>query len=371
MKKQLATRLTLIFFALLSVIPGRLQAEEKFIIVLDAGHGGKDPGAVNGKNQEKTINLNVTLRVGQLLEQNCPEAKVIYTRKTDVFVELYKRADIANKAGADLFVSIHTNAAKSTSAYGAETYLLGVEENRTSANLNVAVEENKAILYESDYEAHYEGYDPNSPESQIIFEFMQSEYTKESLKVATLVQNGMTGTPKRHDRGVHQAGYLVLWKSAMPSILIELGFISNTNEMKYLTSSQGVEELSQSIYKALAAYIAEVKGKSTTQVTQTSQATQPVQTKQETESNAPVFKVQFMTTPNQLPLTDARFKGYKSVECHKDGTLYKYTCGTTNSYSEIQKTQTEVRKKYKDAFIIALLNGERISVSEAKNLAGK
>lgn len=370
---NIARYLSLAFIGLIILLPCRVSAQEKFIIVLDAGHGGKDPGAVNGKNQEKTINLNVTLRVGQLLEQNCPDVKVIYTRKTDVFVELYKRADIANKAGADLFVSIHTNAAKSSSAYGAETYLLGVEENRTSANLNVAVEENKAILYESDYETHYEGYDPNSPESQIIFEFMQSEYTKESLKVATMVQNGMIGEPKRHDRGVHQAGYLVLWKSAMPSILIELGFISNPNEVKYLTSAQGVEELSQSIYKAFVNYISDVKGKSPVATVQTAA---PVQAKPDTpvvqtKSDKPVFKIQFMTTPDQLPLTDSRFKGYQSVECHKDGKLYKYTCGNTGSYNEILKTQTEVRRKYKDAFIIALLNGERISISEAKKLAGE
>ena len=145
-----------------------------FTLVIDAGHGGKDPGAVNGKAQEKNINLNVALKAGELIEKNCKDVKVIYTRKNDTFIELSKRADIANKADADMFISIHTNAAKSTSAYGAETFLLGVEENRTSANFNVAIEENKAILYESDYETTYAGYDPNSPESQIIFEFMQN-----------------------------------------------------------------------------------------------------------------------------------------------------------------------------------------------------
>ena len=152
-----------------------VDPDGKFILVIDPGHGGKDPGAVNGKNQEKTINLNIALKMGKLIEDNCKDVKVIYTRKTDVFVELYKRADIANKAGADMFISIHTNSAKSKSANGAETYLLGVEENRTSANLNAALEENKAILLENDYQTHYEGYDPNSPESMIIFEFMQNE----------------------------------------------------------------------------------------------------------------------------------------------------------------------------------------------------
>ena len=220
-------------FSLTLALPASAVDDQgKFILVIDAGHGGKDPGAVNGKNQEKSINLNVALKMGKLIEENCKDVKVIYTRKTDVFVELYKRADIANKAGADMFISIHTNSAKSKAANGAETYLLGVEENRTSANLNAALEENKAILLENDYQAHYEGYDPNSPESMIIFEFMQNEYQKESLKMAQFTQNQMVGSAKRPDRGVHQAGYLVLWKSTMPSILIELGFISNDAECK-------------------------------------------------------------------------------------------------------------------------------------------
>ena len=182
-----------LLFVLLFFISVPFQASTTpFTLVIDAGHGGKDPGAVNGKAQEKNINLNVALKAGELIEKNCKDVKVIYTRKNDTFIELSKRADIANKADADMFISIHTNAAKSTSAYGAETFLLGVEENRTSANFNVAIEENKAILYESDYETTYAGYDPNSPESQIIFEFMQNEHQKESLKMATLVQNKIT-----------------------------------------------------------------------------------------------------------------------------------------------------------------------------------
>ena len=232
-----------------------VDKDGRFVLVIDPGHGGKDPGAVNGKNQEKTINLNVALKMGKLIEENCKDVKVIYTRKTDVFVELYKRADIANKANADMFISVHTNSAKNKSANGAETYLLGVEENRTSANLNVALEENKAILLENDYETHYEGYDPNSPESMIIFEFMQNEFQKESLKMATFNQNQMVKSAKRPDRGVHQAGYLVLWKSAMPSILIELGFISNDAECRYLVSQKGVDEMSQSLYKAFKEYL--------------------------------------------------------------------------------------------------------------------
>ena len=245
-----------VFFLTTTLTASAVDDQGKFVLVIDPGHGGKDPGAVNGKNQEKSINLNVALKMGKLIEENCKDVKVIYTRKTDVFVELYKRADIANKAGADMFISVHTNSAKNKSANGAETYLLGVEENRASANLNVALEENKAILLENDYQTHYEGYDPNSPESMIIFEFMQNEYQKESLKMATFTQNQMVKSAKRPDRGVHQAGYLVLWKSAMPSILVELGFISNVNECRYLVSQKGVDEMGKSLYMAFKEYLA-------------------------------------------------------------------------------------------------------------------
>lgn len=339
-----------------------------FTLVIDAGHGGKDPGAVNGKAQEKNINLNVALKAGELIEKNCKDVKVIYTRKNDTFIELSKRADIANKADADMFISIHTNAAKSTSAYGAETFLLGVEENRTSANFNVAIEENKAILYESDYETTYAGYDPNSPESQIIFEFMQNEHQKESLKMATLVQNKITNNAKRHNRGVHQAGFLVLWRSAMPSILIELGFISNSNDMKYLTSQKGVEELSQSIYLAFNEYLEETR-KGQNRVTTIS-----INSDTETEkaTDVPVFKVQFLTSKSVIGKNDNRIKGLKDVGYYKDNGLYKYTCGDTSSYEAILETKKEVAKRYTDAFVVAFINEKRVSIDEArKNAANK
>lgn len=349
----------------------------EFIIVLDAGHGGKDPGAVNGKNQEKTINLNVTLKIGKLIEKNCSNVKVIYTRKTDVFVELYKRADIANKAGADMFVSVHTNAASAKNARGAETYLLGVEENRTSANFNVAAEENKAILLENDYEAHYEGYDPNVAESQIIFEFMQNEYQKESLKMASLVQNGMVKQARRPDRGVHQAGYLVLWKSAMPSILIELGFISNADECKYLVSQKGQDELSAGIADAICNYIEEYQAqarkieeqKKVAAATATTQKEQPASNT--AVQSKPIYKVQFLTIKNKLAQNDKALAGYSNVSFEQENNLYKYFCGDTNSYEEITATLGKVRKKYPDAFIIATLNGKRIDIKEARKLSGK
>lgn len=338
----------------------------RFVLVIDAGHGGKDPGAVNGKNQEKSINLNVALKMGKLIEDNCKNVKVIYTRKSDVFVELYKRADIANKAGADMFISIHTNSAKNKSANGAETYLLGVEENRTSANLNAALEENKAILLENDYQAHYEGYDPNSPESMIIFEFMQNEYQKESLKMATFTQNQMINSAKRPDRGVHQAGYLVLWKSTMPSILVELGFISNDAECKYLVSQKGVDEMSQSLYKAFTEYL-DYHNKLLEKAVPTAQAIG----NRGSDIQLPIYKVQFMSLKNPLKNNDKRLKAYPNVNYYSEGGMYKYTCGDTTDYDAIQKTKTEVQKKYKDAFVIAVYEGKRISVKEAREIASK
>ena len=366
-KKRIIYRLVIAVLCLITTAPATaVDKDGKFVLVIDAGHGGKDPGAVNGKNQEKAINLNVALKMGKLIEENCKNVKVIYTRKTDVFVELYKRADIANKANADMFISIHTNSAKSKTANGAETYLLGVEENRTSANLNAALQENKAILLENDYETHYEGYDPNSPESMIIFEFMQNEYQKESLKMATFTQNQMVSSAKRPDRGVHQAGYLVLWKSTMPSILVELGFISNDAECKYLVSQKGVDEMSQSLYKAFSEYL-DYHNKQMEKAVPASQAIG----QRENEQKAPVYKVQFMSLKKPLGSNDKTPKAYPNVSYYVEGGVYKYTCGDTTDLEEAEKTKKTVQKKYKDAFVIAFYDGKKISVKEARKLEGK
>ena len=368
MKKSIILIITIALTILPYMPATAVDAQGKFVLVIDPGHGGKDPGAINGKNQEKTINLNIALKMGKLIEENCKDVKVIYTRKTDVFVELYKRADIANKANADMFISIHTNSAKNKTANGAETYLLGVEENRTSANLNAALEENRAILLENDYQAHYEGYDPDSPESMIIFEFMQNEYQKESLKMATFTQNQMTGTAKRPDRGVHQAGYLVLWKSATPSILIELGFISNDAECKYLVSQKGIDEMSQSLYKAFKEYL-DYHNKQLEKAVPTSQA---IGNKTDgPDQSLPVYKVQFMSLKNPLKKNDKRLKAYDFVSYYEEGGMCKYTCGDTTDYDAVLKTKTEVQKKYKDAFVIAVYNGKKISVKEAREITNK
>lgn len=228
------------------------QTAKTFTLVLDAGHGGKDPGALGKVGKEKNINLAVTKAVGKLVEDNLKDVKVVYTRKTDVFVELNERAAIANRAKADLFVSIHTNALPGRAqGRGSETYTLGMH--RAADNLAVAKRENSAIMLEKDYENRYEGFDPKSSESYIIFEFMQDKNMERSVKLATLIQQQFRSAG-RVDKGVHQAGFLVLRATSMPSCLVELGYITTSTEESYLTSDRGVNELAKSIYEAIKKY---------------------------------------------------------------------------------------------------------------------
>ena len=230
-----------------------VAANKRFTLVIDAGHGGNDAGAVGKITKEKTINLNVALAFGKLVEQNCPDVKVIYTRKTDVFIPLHTRADIANKNKADLFISIHTNALpKGHISRGLETYTLGMH--RAADNLAVAKRENEVILYEKDYKQRYQGFDPNSSESYIMFEFMQDHNMAQSVELAKFVQRRTCAAAGRQNKGVKQAGFLVLRETSMPSCLIELGFISTPDEEQYLNSATGVSELGRGIYQAFVDY---------------------------------------------------------------------------------------------------------------------
>ncbi len=224
-----------------------------FVLVIDAGHGGKDPGAVGKTSKEKDINLKVALALGKLIQDNLKDVKVVYTRKTDVFVELDQRAKIANQNKADLFLSIHTNAsAGNKTVKGTETYTLGMH--RAASNLEVAKRENSAIMLEKDYEERYEGFNPKSSESYIIFELMQDEYMKQSVSLAGMIQKQFASTAKRNNRGVHQAGFLVLRATSMPSCLVEVGYISTPEEEKYLNTQEGVNNLSKSLYNAIKQY---------------------------------------------------------------------------------------------------------------------
>ncbi len=244
---RLIVSLVLLFVAVVA------QADKaRFTLVIDAGHGGHDAGAVGSFSKEKTINLNVALAFGHLVESNCPDVKVIYTRKTDVFIPLQKRADIANSNKADLFISVHTNALPNGRiAYGSETYSLGMA--RASANLEVAKRENSVIMLENDYKRTYEGFDPNKAESYVIFELMQDRFMKQSVELARCIQL-QYASAGRQDKGVHQAGFLVLRNTSMPAVLTELGFISTPAEEQYLNSQKGVEELSRSIYNGFLNY---------------------------------------------------------------------------------------------------------------------
>lgn len=359
-----------------------------FVVVIDAGHGGHDPGAIGKISKEKNINLNVALKVGNQIKKNCNDVKVIYTRSKDVFIPLARRAEIANNAKADLFISIHTNAlAKNRTAKGASTWTLGLA--KSEANLEVAKRENAVILYESDYQTRYAGFNPNSAESYIIFEFMQDKYMEQSVHLASLVQKQFRNTCKRVDRGVHQAGFLVLKASAMPSILVELGFISTPEEERYLNSESGANTMANGIYRAFLNYKREheirLTGVSKTIVpTEKEEETAPMiaQVQKNTEKTAapkqtPIvvenatndseitFKIQILTSSKPLAKNDKRLKGLKEVEYYKEKGLYKYTYGTSTDYNKVLRTKRSITAQFKDAFIIAFRNGEKMNVNEA------
>ena len=344
-----------------------------FTVVIDAGHGGKDPGAVSANKQiyEKDITLKVALMVGESITASHPEVKVLYTRKTDKFVGLNDRARMANKANADLFISIHVNAAKNRSAKGAETFTLGVEEERTELSLDVAKRENGVILLEDNHEKTYANFNPNSPESYIIFEYMQSEFVKESIHLAQYVQENFAKDANRQDRGVRQAGFLVLNATSMPSILVELGYISNAEEAKYLASATAQKRLSQCITKAFDQYYADLKKLQNNMLmaeeslsTEQENATGNLQTAV-VRDDTPVFKVQFLSSSKKLEKGNPAFKGVGPVSYYYEKGLYKYTCGESANYNEILHVKNKVNEKFKDAFVVAFVKGERIDTRQA------
>ena len=350
-----------------------------FVVVIDAGHGGHDPGAIGKISKEKNINLNVALKVGNLIKNNCDDVKVIYTRSKDVFIPLGRRAEIANNAKADLFISIHTNAlANNRTAKGASTWTLGLA--KSDANLEVAKRENSVILYESDYQTRYAGFNPNSAESYIIFEFMQDKYMEQSVHLASLMQKQFRHTCKRLDRGVHQAGFLVLKASAMPSILIELGFISTPEEERYLNSETGATTMAKGIYHAFLNYKREheirLTGVSKT-VIPTEQKGQEIEKENDrpvtvqkvaenaTNDNEITFKIQILTSSKPLAKNDKRLKGLKGVDYYKEKDIYKYTYGASGDYNKVLRTKRTITAKFKDAFIIAFRDGKKMNVNEA------
>ena len=382
-----------------------------FTLVIDAGHGGHDTGAVGAISKEKNLTLKFALAFGRLVEENCPDVKVVYTRKTDKFVELFRRAEIANQNKADLFISIHINALpKGRVARGFQTYTLGTskrtgKKNGVLQNLEVAKRENSVIFLEKDYKQTYKGYDPNSPESDIMFEFIQDKNMENSVELAKYMQKYVCQATGRQDMGAQQDNLAVLRLSSMPGALLELGFISTRDEEDFMNSSRAETLYARGIFNAFLNYrkrhggsitipymkmddpvpeppvveeakVEPIEAKSVKdpepEVVETPQAEakQPEVKKPETKkpaasSDAPVFKVQILSSSSKLKSTDARFKGLKDIDCYQDGGMYKYTVGASTNYNEIYRLRKEVAAKIPEAFIIAFKDGKRMDVNAA------
>ena len=363
MKRRIVATIMLVF-----TLAVALAAKKGFTLVIDAGHGGHDAGALGTFSKEKNINLNVALAFGRLVENNCPGVNVIYTRKTDVFIPLHQRADIANRNKADLFISIHTNALpKGAKAMGLETYTLGMH--RASDNFDVAKRENSVILIEKDYKQHYEGFDPSSSESYIMFEFLQDKNMAQSVELAKMVQKRTCAAAARPNKGVKQAGFLVLRETSMPSCLIELGFISTPSEEQFLNSDEGIANMGRGIYQAFCDYLAKYDKSFTVpfnpEVSETKEDNKEQPQPEEVKDEAPVFKVQILTSNVKLKSGSRQLKGRDDADFYKDGNIYKYTVGASTNYNEIYRLRKQLLDQFPEAFIIAFKGGQRMNVQKA------
>lgn len=404
---------SVIIVTALMLAPGHSIAQGKnkeWVIVIDPGHGGRDPGAIGGAIKEKDITLAIAIKLGKHLSK-LENTKVIYTRETDETVELYKRPKKANESKADLFISIHCNSVESSKPYGAETWVMGLH--RSKANLEVAKAENSVILLEDDYQTRYDGFDPNSPEAEIIFSLYQNAYLDQSVDFASMVQKELRTNSERFDRGVKQAGFLVLYKINMPGILVEAGFLSNENERKFLASDAGQNSIATSIYNAVINYREKVDGvkprvkpgtpivttenkaenkPAVNQVSTTVTPNSPdvitdtptVDTKNNNKQvevsekpGAPAppklyFSVQFLSTSYQRKLSDPLFSEINDVHFYAMDGIYRYVAGYFLSFEQANVYKNVlISKEFKDAFIVAFHDGKRIPVSEAKELQKK
>lgn len=403
--------LFLIMFCLFAL--ASVSAKDKFTVVIDPGHGGKDVGAVGAISNEKSINLNIALALGNLIERNLSDVRVIYTRKTDVFISLKGRAEIANRAKADLFISVHTNSVPPTKTppQGFQVYTLGMH--RAKDNLDVAMRENSVISLEKGYEKTYQGFDPNSSESYIMFEILQSANMEKSVELARLIQRSVCSKANRNDKGVHQAGFLVLRETSMPSCLIELGFITSNEEEQFLNSSRGIDLMARGIYEAFVEYKNIYDGKVTIPYRPSTKnqlpienvlgrlsnnaktpaeqvempkrikvVTQPRTTQtptvkhqrnreerhtslDEASASIPLFKIQIFAINRELSFDSELFKGYKNISFEVDGSLHKYMIGANEDYYEILRLKEELKQEFPEAFIVAFKNGQRMNTGEA------
>ena len=347
------------------------RGEKITTVVIDPGHGGKDSGALGAISKEKDLNLTVALLAGEYIKKNLPDVKVIYTRERDVFVGLNERAMIANRNNADVFISIHCNStdSKGSSAIGAETFVLG--EHKNAANLQVAKNENSAILYEEDADEQYGSFDLNSPEAYIALSLFQQEYLNQSLQLAANVQEQFSKRVGRKDRGVQQAGFLVLWKTAMPSILIELGFINNAAEERFLASEAGQIYMASAIYRAFRDFKMSFEGENSA-TKEIAPEVKPTEDEKPIVEEQPAtvvsFKVQFASRDIQVPVTDKSFAKVPEVGVYFYNGAYRYTSGDFRTKEEAIRRQAEVRKLgFSDAFVIAFINGERAIMKDAEN----
>ena len=399
-------KITLLLALMCMLVVTAFAANKRLTLVIDPGHGGHDAGARGAISMEKNINLTVALRFGKYVEQNMPEVRVIYTRKQDVFIPLHERANIANRANADLFISVHTNALPAGKvARGFETYTLGMH--RAKDNLDVAMRENSVISMEKGFEQTYEGFDPKSSESYIIFEFIQGKNMERSVDLARMIQRSVCDSGCRPDKGVHQAGFLVLRETSMPSCLIELGFITTPDEERLLNDNAKVDDIAKGIYEAFAKYknkydrSVSVPYRAANRQESTLPKIVPDSYKEEAENkrvkkqepvrrtrasktddsdrkadtvasqsrnapkDAPVFKLQIFVGNRNLRKGDAHFKGETEFDSFQEGNLVKYTLGASTNYNEIYRLRKEKMEKFPEAFIIAFKNGEKYDVNQA------
>ena len=414
MRKRIFTLFTLMWMA----VAVSIAANKPFVVVIDAGHGGRDTGCVGAISKEKDLTLKMALAIGKYIEQNCSDVKVIYTRKTDVFLELWQRAEIANRNKADLFISVHINALPGGKiARGFQTYTLGRgrvsgSKKGISENLDVAKRENSVIVMEKDYKQHYEGFDPNSPESNIMFEFIQDTYMERSVQLAKFMQQHVCAATGRANGGAHQDNLAVLRLSSMPGCLLELGFISTKDEEQFMNSKDAPQKYARGVYNAFTAYKKKYHGGATStpfleaptqeaslapqqaeprkqqttkkrqeqslpeQKQEAKQETTKQEQKQEAKPEAarpdiadakdePVFKVQITTSDRTLSSGNSRLKGVDDADSYFENGLYKYTVGSSTNYNEIYQLRKTLLGKFPDAFIIAFKNGEKMNVQEA------
>lgn len=369
-------RVCSVFFAFL--IGLSVLSAKDFVVVIDAGHGGRDAGALGNRAKEKDINLGVALKLGRLIRNNVQGVKVVYTRDKDVYLTLQERANIANRVEGDLFISIHTNSIDKKSpnrktVAGASTWTLGLH--RSKENLEVAKRENSVIYLENDFSTRYEGFDPNSTESYIIFEFMQYKHMEQSINFASDIQHEFVSEAGRVDRGVRQAGFWVLAKTSMPAVLVELDFICNPTQEKFLSSESGQTKMARAIYNAFVKYKSDYDrkqnvGKSvdipSASSASASKGDSPAESsaskvsEQDDPSGVTYYKVQFMALPRKLPANSREFKGLSPVEYYREDGMYKYTYGKSTDRDEIQKQYKRVKSLFRDAFVIKIRDGKRV-----------